>query len=110
MNDEIKEILQMLEAMASNDDIAFLPKQASLLLDYITDLQQLCDKYEEEHNTTFKEWQKDIQANKKAIEYIKENAYCGLIEEDYVVAGKVLQDDEIDCLLNILEEQDEYNK
>lgn len=39
-------------------------------------LKDLCDKYEEEHKTTFEEWKKDIKANKKAIEYInviKEN-------------------------------------
>ena len=33
-------------------------------------LKELCDKYEEEHKTTFEEWKKDIKANKKAIEYI----------------------------------------
>ena len=37
-------------------------------------LKDLCDKYEEEHSTTFIEWQKDIKANKKAIEYI--NKHC----------------------------------
>ena len=35
-------------------------------------LKELCNKYEEEHNTTFKEWQKDIQANKKAVKLLKE--------------------------------------
>ena len=35
-------------------------------------LKELCDKYEEEHNTTFIEWKKDIKANKKAIEYIEQ--------------------------------------
>lgn len=42
-------------------------------------LKELCDKYEEEHSTTFKIWQKDIKANKKAIEYIekyKTEDYC----------------------------------
>ena len=35
-------------------------------------LKDLCDKYEEEHSTTFEEWKKDIKANKKAIEYIEQ--------------------------------------
>ena len=35
-------------------------------------LKDLCDKYEEEHKTTFEEWKKDIKANKKAIEYIEQ--------------------------------------
>lgn len=39
-----------------------------------TKLKELCDKYEEEHKTTFEEWKKDIKANKKAIEYI--NKHC----------------------------------
>lgn len=49
-------------------------------LETMTDLQDLniklidlCNKYEEEHNTTFKEWLKDIKTNKKAIEYMEEN-------------------------------------
>ena len=29
------------------------------------ELKELCNKYEEEHNTTFKQWQKDIQKLKK---------------------------------------------
>ena len=37
-------------------------------------LKELCDKYEEEHNTTFEEWKKDIKANKKARIYIKEHS------------------------------------
>lgn len=35
------------------------------------ELEELCNKYEEEHKTTFKIWQKDIQANKKAIEKLQ---------------------------------------
>ena len=36
---------------------------------------------QEEHNTTFIEWQKDIKANKKAIEYIKEKQELTDIDE-----------------------------
>ena len=56
-----------------------------------TELKELCNKYEEEHNTTFQEWQKDIQANKKAIEYIKNIKKYGV----YMVNGN--------DLLNILQ-------
>lgn len=42
-------------------------------------LTELCNKYEEEHKTTFETWQKDIKENKllhsiikEAIEYINE--------------------------------------
>ena len=60
-------------------------------------LKELCNKYEEEHNTTFKEWQKDIQANKKAVEFIKENQ-----EEEYVTGKPMLSYWAIDNLLSIL--------
>lgn len=63
-------------------------------------LKELCNKYEEEHNTTFQEWQQDILMNKatikdvefyksridKAIEYIKgmpdEMEYHGLLYDN----------------------------
>ena len=54
-------------------------------------LKELCDKYEEEHKTTFEEWKKDIKANKKAIEYIE----LGLANEE-----------EAEELLNILQGSD----
>lgn len=50
-----------------------------LLLSYIEQLENLCNKYEQEHKTTFKIWKEDIKKLKqlennrdKAIEYIKE--------------------------------------
>ena len=85
MSEEIKEILDRLENCDNykyrNDNGLSYKEiegwEIDLLKDYITNLQEeneqlkeLCDKYEEEHNTTFIEWQKDIKANKKAIEYI----------------------------------------
>ena len=49
-------------------------------LDYIGHLKELCDKYEEEHNTEFKIWKDERcqlldykSRNKKAIKYINEN-------------------------------------
>lgn len=83
MNNEIKEIIEYFK-----DDIDFLEVELKYpnfkgryitirdkeceylrkLLDYITNLQEeneslkeLCNKYEEEHNTTFKIWKKDLK-------------------------------------------------
>lgn len=72
MSDEIKEILQMLEAMASNDDIAFLPKQASLLLDYITNLQDRIKELEainEEHRKINGKLREENEILKKNAEH-----------------------------------------
>ena len=98
MTKEIKEILDIFTKY--KDDwysVKYIlkPKQCVALYDYITNLQEkntklkdLCDKYEEEHKTTFEEWKKDIKANKKAIEYIE----IGLANEE-----------EAEELLNILQ-------
>ena len=40
----------------------------------IARLKELCDKYEDEHRTTFEIWKNDIQRINKAIEYIKEHS------------------------------------
>lgn len=97
MKDKIKEILECF----SSPDINFsemLFNRDERLLDYITNLQEenhrlkeLCDKYEEEHSTTFNLWKTNIienvpalsdmqeqledykTRNEKAIEYIKNN-------------------------------------
>ena len=50
---------------AEENDVKLLQKENKKL-------KELCDKYEEEHKTTFEEWKKDIKANKKAIEYIEQ--------------------------------------
>lgn len=73
MQEEIKEILDYLRKYIDNEETGEVIESKhtmNLLLDCITNLQEenerlkeLCDKYEEEHNTTFKEWQKDIKAN-----------------------------------------------
>ena len=41
-------------------------------------LKELCDKYEEEHKTTFKEWQDTIKRIDKAIKYIEHAQKYGL--------------------------------
>lgn len=88
MNNEIKEIINDLRKTADNslfivcssqEELDKIPKytanflsvndrQAKILLDYITNLQEenerlkeLCNKYEEEHKTTFKIWKKDLK-------------------------------------------------
>ena len=86
----------------SEEDKKFYTTSAFLMIDDLKKenkkLKELCDKYEEEHNTTYQEWQKDIQANKKASEYIKENQ-----EEEYVTGRPMLSYWAIDGLLNILQ-------
>lgn len=97
MTEEIKEILFQLEIVARKHTIKVLDDgnietmpasvvdelrlnnySAKILLNYITNLQkeneklkELCDKYEEEHKTTFETWEKVIARNEKAVEYIK---------------------------------------
>lgn len=43
-------------------------------------LKDLCDKYEEEHKTTFEEWKKAINIIKEVREYLNKNE----IEEVYL--------------------------
>ena len=82
MREEIKEILYVLKHIVIGRASRLTPREANKLLDYITNLQEeniklkeLCDKYEEEHKTTFEYWKhlikEDYKArNEKAIEYI----------------------------------------
>ena len=69
MKDEVKEILDYLNIKGKK---MIGIKQKELLLDYITNLQEenerlkeLCDKYEEEHNTTFQKWLKELKGGEK---------------------------------------------
>lgn len=88
------------------DNVKFVLEEinSNILRNYITKLQELCDKYEEEHNTTFKEWQKDIQANKEAIEYInnfwKEKSYYESVENclKFATMNEFEKEDLIDIL------------
>ena len=50
-------------------------------------LKELCDKYEEEHSTTFNYWKQLIKEDyklkcEKAIEYIKDNLYYCVDNDD----------------------------
>ena len=53
-------------------------------------LRQLCNKYEEEHNTTFVKWQKDMIKKHRAVNYIRTNKLV-----------------DVDILLDILEKEEE---
>ena len=45
-----------------------LQKDYQEAVDKIEELKLLCDKYEEEHNTTFKTWQEAIKENERLKE------------------------------------------
>ena len=91
MKDETKEILDKCTPFLFGDEVDKLTNYITNLqqenqdikdtlqdkLDYIGHLKELCDKYEEEHNTEFKIWKDERcqlldykSRNKKAIEYI----------------------------------------
>ena len=53
-------------------DIEYLGKIADDYRDKNKELKSLCDKYEEEHNTIFQEWQKDINIINELEKYLKE--------------------------------------
>ena len=84
MNDEIKEILSKMERLIVYGKYNAYYDLEKQLLDYITNLQtieqqysavlsenaeltNLCNKYEEEHNTTFQKWQKVIKKNENYV-------------------------------------------
>lgn len=63
----------------------------------INRLKNLCDQYEEEHNTMFVKWQEDIKRMIKAIEHIKEN---------YSNPDGEIWHKDIEKILNILKGED----
>lgn len=50
-----------------------LNKMITKQMNEIERLKDLCNKYEEEHKTTFEEWKKAINIIKEVREYIEEN-------------------------------------
>lgn len=60
-------------------------------------LKDLCDKYEEEHKTTFEEWKKAINIIKEVREYIEHRAS---IRECYMINGNEYKD-----ILKILDKE-----
>ena len=97
--------------MKADDDLDKLKDRCHELYEENQKLKGLCNKYEEEHNTIFKEWQQDIQANKKAIEELKQ-AYTDICNNDnanYIHIDIAFRND----LLNILQngsKEDEYKE
>ena len=55
-------------------------------------LKDLCDKYEEEHNTTFIEWQKDINIIDELEKYLKKQMEYYKLDTDYYVEYKLTLD------------------
>lgn len=112
MSNEIKEYLDSASFKFKEVDENGTAEELTLseviqrLINENKQLAELCNKYEEEHNTTFKEWQKDIQANKKAIEELKQ-AYTDICNNDNANYIHIAFRND---LLNILEGKNEYNK
>ena len=49
-----------------------LEKRVKELEEENRNLKKLCDRYEDEHETTFVKWQKEIETLNKVKEYINE--------------------------------------
>lgn len=91
MTDTIKDVMETLIEYANGGVSGLYPPEDDIqeLVDYILDLQEeierlkeLCDKYEEEHKTTFETWQKDIKENKLLHSII--NELERYINEEYI--------------------------
>ena len=108
IQEEIKEILEIFkkinEEYSVDTELDFedyeIPNiYLKQFLDYITNSQEenkklkdLCDKYEEEHNTTFIEWQKDINIIDELEKYLKKQMEYYKLDTDYYVEYKLTLD------------------
>ena len=126
MKDEIKEILDELKRSVNEDDWFEIDEiNGKRLLDYITNLQeeleryqhyskttgieelmaenerlkQLCNKYEEEHSTTFNEWKETITNKYQTLKDLQEekDKYKNVIDKikKYVKENTRYYDDEL---------------
>lgn len=105
MNDEIKEILDMLRKYGSTND--------KVLLDYITNLQQENERLKEENNKAMNDyahaidesWYRELYDYKyrceKAVEYIN--------KQDMAYYGSVVET-KIGIILNILQNESDANE
>ena len=134
MNREIKETLdntlEYLEGINETRNTKILTtNETKILLDYITNLQEenerlkeLCDKYEEEHSTTFKIWTMKM---KEMPDYEEKMNYKSRIDKAIELINKRKEEDngigwlemrtekyfeECDELINILKDYDEEIK
>ena len=53
-------------------------------------LKDLCDKYEEEHKTTFEEWKKDINIIDELEKYINELLWYDNESDEYRIGTEIL--------------------
>ena len=70
-NKEIEELLNELKEYASGGMSGLYPSEDTVknFVSYIEQLENLCNKYEQEHKTTFEIWKKDI----KKLEQLENN-------------------------------------
>lgn len=114
MNEEIKEILEdvkrHLDYLEATKQCSIRDNEMKVMYNYITnlqkentDLKKLCDKYEEEHKTTFGTWKTVIARNEKASDFILSKA------KEYKPHFAKVELNTADCneLLNILQGGDE---
>ena len=105
MSEEIKEILDNFEKyearyrLRNETQFIITHREIQILSDYITNLQEeneqlkeLCDKYEEEHKTTFEEWKKDINIIDELEKYLKKQMEYYKLDTDYYVEYKLTLD------------------
>ena len=95
---------QKIKNLIVNEEAKKLIEKQSKEIERLT---ELCNKYEEEHKTTFETWQKDIKENELLHSIIKEVRECinhyAIEEEDY---SKIYNQEEQE-LLNILDKVEE---
>ena len=82
---DMQEEQKRLYKRAEENDIKLLQEENKKLKD-------LCDKYEEEHNTTFIEWQKDINIIDELEKYLKKQMEYYKLDTDYYVEYKLTLD------------------
>ena len=82
---DIQEEQKRLYKRVEENDIKLLREENKKLKD-------LCNKYEEEHNTTFIEWQKDINIIDELEKYLKKQMEYYKLDTDYYVEYKLTLD------------------
>ena len=90
---DINEEQKRLYKRAEENDIKLLQEENKKL-------KELCDKYEEEHNTTFEEWKKDINIIDELEKWLKH--YIPLLE-----AGDIVEETTQDTLKEVLDKLNE---
>lgn len=83
MNDEIKEILDRIETASEIFDCLLKPEECTELLDYITNLQQKIEQYENPNDMTLFYMWLDTKAKDKMKELQQENEK--LLNENIVI-------------------------